>query len=369
MFDRRILENFDWILTLLVLAICGMGLLAMYSATGGNSEKTGYLVRQSYWMLIGLGVILTTLFLHYRTWAKLGIFLHLAVIGLLVLVLLYGTGGPGSPVERWLKVGPIFVQPSEFSKFTLVLALSYHFRENGLIRGRGWLHWVAPALLIGVPFILIIRQPDLGTALLLLIISFPIIFLMGIRVRTLLIMGASALAILPLAWNYVLKPYQKDRVLTFLNPERDPLGAGYHIIQSKIAVGSGQFWGKGVGAGTQGQLNFLPAHHTDFIFSVFSEEWGFSGAIVVLLLFMLLTLWALSGVLQTRDRLGAIQTVGIVAIITSHVLINIGMTLGLMPVVGVPLPFFSYGGSSMLSMMFGIGLLLNIRMRRFEVTA
>ncbi|MGA1600189.1 MAG: rod shape-determining protein RodA [bacterium] len=367
MFDRRLLENFDWILLLLVLAICGLGLLAMYSATFGSGIKSGYLVRQSYWMLIGLGVALVTLFIHYRTWAQMGLVLHLAVVVLLVLVLLYGTGGPGSPVERWLRVGPVFVQPSEFSKFTLVLALSYQLRDNSQFQNRGRLYWLIPLMLIGIPFVLIIRQPDLGTALLLIIISFPILFLMGLRVKTLITLGVLAVAILPLAWLYVLKPYQKDRVLTFLNPERDPLGAGYHVIQSKIAVGSGQLWGKGLGAGTQGQLNFLPANHTDFIFSVFSEEWGFLGSLTVLFLFMLLTLWALSGVLKTRDRLGAIQTVGVVAIITSHVLINIGMTLGLMPVVGVPLPFFSYGGSSMLSMMFGVGLLLNIRMRRFEV--
>jgi rod shape determining protein RodA len=189
---------------------------------------------------------------------------------------------------------------------------------------------------------------------------------MGIRLKTIFIIGLLSLASLPVVWMFVLKSYQKGRILTFLNPERDPLGSGYHIIQSKIAIGSGGVFGKGFGEGTQGQLNFLPAHHTDFIFAVFSEEWGFVGAMLVLLLFLILTMWSLAEVLKAKNRVSAILITGIVAIIISHVLINIGMTTGLMPVVGVPLPFFSYGGSSMLSMMFGIGLLLNIRMRRFE---
>jgi rod shape determining protein RodA len=291
--------------------------------------------------------------------------MHLLVIVLLVLVLLYGTGGPGAPVQRWLKVGPFFFQPSEFSKFTLVLALSHHFRDFEKPKGN-WLWMIWPLALMAVPVVLIIKQPDLGTAMLLVIVFIPIIFLMGIRFKTIFILGLLSLASLPVVWMFVLKSYQKTRILTFLNPERDPLGSGYHIIQSKIAIGSGGFFGKGFGEGTQGQLNFLPAHHTDFIFAVFSEEWGFIGAMLVLVLFLTLTLWSLAGVLKSKNRVSAILITGIVAIIISHVLINIGMTTGLMPVVGVPLPFFSYGGSSMLSMMFGIGLLLNIRMRRFE---
>ena len=223
-----------------------------------------------------------------------------------------------------------------------------------------------PLALMAVPVVLIVKQPDLGTAMLLMIVFVPIIFLMGIRLKTIFILIILALCSLPIVWIYVLKSYQKGRILTFLDPERDPLGSGYHIIQSKIAIGSGGVFGKGFGEGTQGQLNFLPAHHTDFIFSVFSEEWGFFGAMLVLILFLTLALWSLAEVLKSKNLVSAIQITGIVAIFISHVLINIGMTTGLMPVVGVPLPFFSYGGSSMLSMMFGIGLLLNIRMRRFE---
>jgi len=365
MLDQRLFANIDWTLCFLVLLISGVGLIALSSATLGIPGKEDYLIQQVYRIVAGIGVIILTQFIHYRLWARLGFLMHLLVIVLLVLVLLYGTGGPGAPVQRWLKVGPFFFQPSEFSKFTLVLALSHHFRDFEKPKGN-WLWMIWPLALMAVPVVLIIKQPDLGTAMLLVIVFIPIIFLMGIRFKTIFILGLLSLASLPVVWMFVLKSYQKTRILTFLNPERDPLGSGYHIIQSKIAIGSGGFFGKGFGEGTQGQLNFLPAHHTDFIFAVFSEEWGFIGAMLVLVLFLTLTLWSLAGVLKSKNRVSAILITGIVAIIISHVLINIGMTTGLMPVVGVPLPFFSYGGSSMLSMMFGIGLLLNIRMRRFE---
>ena len=292
--------------------------------------------------------------------------LHMVVILLLILVLIYGTGGPGTTVQRWLNLGQVFIQPSEFSKFTLVLAVSHYFREDNHFYQHGWLKMFWPTLLMAIPVVLIIKQPDLGTALLLIVIFAPMAFMMGIRYKTLFALLGLAILSLPIAWKYLLKPYQQDRIMTFLDPDLDPLGSGYHVIQSKIAVGSGEIWGKGLGNGTQGQLNFLPADHTDFIFSVFSEEWGFMGSMTVLILFLVLTLWALGGIYKSTTRVNMIMTVGLVGIITSHVLINIGMTLGLMPVVGVPLPFFSYGGSSMVSMMFGIGLLLNIRIRRFE---
>ncbi|MGK5092959.1 rod shape-determining protein RodA [Deltaproteobacteria bacterium TL4] len=366
MFDRRLISNFDWFLLMIVLLICTVGMVAMYSATEGNIAMLIYRKRQLYWLFIGCGVAFCTLLIDYRIWTRWGFLFHFLVILLLVLVSLFGTGGPGSPVERWLEVGPVFIQPSEFAKFSTVLCLAHYFRESRKIGNLGWFDLILPTTLVLIPFVLILKQPDLGTAILLLIIYLPIIFLVGIRLRSLFIIFVVTTVSLPIAWFYVLKPYQQERISTFLNPDRDPLGTGYHVIQSKIAVGSGNLWGKGFVHGTQGQLNFLPAHHTDFIFSVFSEEWGFVGALFVLFLFLLLTLWALSNVVRIKDRTSAILTVGIVTIITSQVLINIGMVLGLMPVVGVPLPFFSYGGSSMLSMMFGVGILLNIRMRRFE---
>ena len=363
MLDQRLFSNIDWVLCFLVLLISGVGLIALSSATIGSPGKEDYLIQQVYRILAGVGVIIFTQFIHYRHWASFGFLMHLLVIILLVLVLFYGTGGPGSPVQRWLKVGPFFFQPSEFSKFTLVLALSHHFRDFEQPKGI-WLWMIWPLALMVVPVVLIIKQPDLGTALLLVIVFIPIIFLMGIRLKTIFIMGLLSLASLPVVWMFVLKSYQKDRILTFLNPERDPLGSGYHIIQSKIAIGSGGVFGKGFGEGTQGQLNFLPAHHTDFIFAVFSEEWGFVGAMLVLLLFLILTMWSLAEVLKAKNRVSAILITGIVAIIISHVLINIGMTTGLMPVVGVPLPFFSYGGSSMLGSAMLAGIILNLTKKK-----
>lgn len=373
MFDRRLLTNFDWVLCGIVLIICGIGLVAIHSATIGTPAMAGYMVRQTRWIGLGIVAALITTLVSYKVWVRWAYLFHFGVIVLLVLTLFFGVGGPGSPVKRWLNIGPFFMQPSEVAKFTLILVLACHFRDNRRVGNIGLIDLIWPTVLLMVPFVLIIRQPDLGTALLLLIIFIPMVFLAGIRKMTMAIIGVMLMIAPLVAWFGVpgvvepaLKPYQQDRVLTFINPERDPLGKGYQVIQSMIAVGSGKLWGKGFENGTQGKLNFLPAHHTDFIFSVFTEEWGFVGAVVILVLFLFLILWAMAIILKARDRSAVIMVVGIVSIITSHVLINVGMVIGLMPVVGVPLPFFSYGGSSMLSMMFGIGLLLNIRMRRFQ---
>lgn len=373
MFDRRLLTNFDWILCGIVLLICAIGLVAIHSATLGDSGMAGYMTRQIRWIILGIIVAFGTTLISYRILVKWGYVFHLGVIVLLVLVLFFGVGGPGSPVQRWLALGPFFMQPSELSKFSLVLVLAHHFQESRQIGNLGLVDLIWPTILVMVPFVLIVRQPDLGTALLLMIIYIPMIFLAGIKKLTMIFIGIVIMIAPLVAWfgippivGPILKPYQQERILTFINPERDALGAGYQVIQSMIAVGSGEFWGKGFEQGTQGKLNFLPAHHTDFIFSVFTEEWGFVGGAVLLILFLFLILWSLSSVLKPNDQASAILVVGVVSIITSHVLINIGMVIGLMPVVGVPLPFFSYGGSSMISMMFGIGLLLNIRMRRFQ---
>lgn len=364
MFDRRLIVNFDWVLCLVVLALCGVGLVAIHSATLAN-ENAHYFQRQIYWILLGLGVAFFTTLIDYRIFVRFGYVFHLGVILLLILVLLFGTGGPGSPVKRWLDIGPMFIQPSEFAKFSLVLVLAHHFKERrtGNI---GFVDLLWPSLLLLIPSALIYMQPDLGTALMLIMVFMPIIFLVGIKLWTMLVIGLGVLISTPFAWYFLLKPYQKDRIKIFLNPDLDPLGRGYHVTQSKIAVGSGGLMGKGFEEGTQAQLKFLPAHHTDFIFSVLAEEWGFVGGVFVLLLYLFLMLWAMAHVLKTKDRTSAILTVGVVAIVASQVLVNIGMVLGLMPVVGVPLPFMSYGGSSMLSMMLGIGLLLNIGMRRFQ---
>lgn len=367
MFDRRLLENFDWILFFLVCLLSIMGIVAIYSAASSYGVETTFYKKQIAWFIIGLIVMVAMTMVDYRIIGRVSLIFHLVVIGLLVLVLIYGTGGPGSPVKRWLHLGPFYLQPSEFAKFSLVLYLAHYFRDPRRIGDITFKELLWPLTVTAVPFLLILKQPDLGTAGLLVLIFIPVIYLVGIRYQVVAAFGVLGLISMPFAWFYVLKPYQQERILTLLNPERDPLGKGYHIIQSKIAVGSGGLWGKGFLQGTQAQLNFLPARHTDFIFSVFCEEWGFVGGTFLLSVYFFFIFWSLRFIGKTKDRSGSILTMGIVAIFTSHIIINAGMVLGVLPVVGMPLPFFSYGGSAMISMMIGVGLILNVRMRRFDI--
>ncbi len=367
MFDRRLIEDFDWVLLATTIMICIIGFVAIYSASYSYGTETPYFKRQVLWFFIGLGAMFFVTMIDYRIMERFSPFLHLIMIFLLVLVLIYGTGGAGSRVHRWLKLGPVFVQPSEFVKFTLILYLASYFNDSRRIANLGIKEVFWPALATLVPFFLIIRQPDLGTAGILLFIFISVIFLVGIRLKLVLVaIGLSVISI-PFVWMFLLKPYQRDRIITLVNPEMDPLGQGYQIIQSKIAVGSGQIWGKGYLQGTQAQLNFLPARHTDFIFSVFTEEWGFVGGVFLVLLYAFLILWCLKYVGKTKDRSGSVLTVGVTSILISQVIINIGMVIGILPIVGMPLPFMSYGGSAMLSHMIGIGLILNIRMRRYDI--
>ena len=367
MFDRRLLGNFDWVLLSLVIIISVIGLLTIHSASVSYVTVTPYLKKQIFWLFLGLVIMFATTIVDYRTIGRFSFWLHLLIIFMLVYVLFYGTGGPGSRVNRWIKVGQFFLQPSEFTKFTLVIYLSHFFSDARRINDLGFKDIIWPLVVTFVPFILILKQPDLGTASILLFLLIPIIFLVGLRYKLIAITIVISLLSLPVMWFYVLKAYQRKRILTLIDPTLDPLGAGYHIIQSKIAIGSGGLWGKGYMQGTQAHLNFLPARHTDFIFSVFTEEWGFVGGIILLGLYFILIMWCLRFVGKTKDRSGTILTVGVTSILISHIVINIGMVTGLLPIVGMPLPFMSYGGSAMISSFIGIGLILNVRMRRFDL--
>ena len=379
MFDRRLLENIDWVLILIVILISSVGIITIYSASISYGLQVDYYQKQILWLFLGLMLMIGTTLIDYRTLGKYSIYFHLFFVFLLVLVLFYGVGGTGSPVNRWLKVGPFFLQPSEFVKFSSVMCLAHYFSDPRRIGDLGIRELIWPTLIILVPLFLIIRQPDLGTASLLIFSFFPIIFLVGIRIKIFLIaLGISLISIILLVLdilnyiklpflNHLLKPYQRNRILILLNPDSDRWGRGYHIIQSEIAIGSGNFWGKGLFNGTQTQLDFLPAKHTDFIFSVFSEEWGFLGSLTLLAMYTFIIFWCLRFVGKTKDRSGTVLTVGVTSILIAHILINISMVLGRFPVVGLPLPFFSYGGSAMISMMIGVGLILNVRMRRFDL--
>ena len=367
MFDRRLLEDFDWILLLTVVVISIVGFISIYSASASYGTETQYFQKQIIWFFLGLVTMAVVTMIDYRFLEKLSPLLHLLVIMLLVVVLIYGTGGPGSPVKRWIKIGPIFFQPSELVKYTLVLYLAYYFNESRRIGNLGVKELIWPLLVTLIPFALILKQPNYGTAILLIFTFIPVIFLVGIRLKTVLYTAILGFISVPFGWLFFLKQYHRDRFLIFFNPELDPLGKGYQIIQSKISVGSGQFWGKGYLKGTQARLNFLPARHTDFIFSVFTEEWGFFGGVVLVGLYLFLILWCLRHVGKTKDRSGTILTLGITSILAFQITINIGMVLGLLPIIGMPLPFMSYGGSALLSQMIGIGLILNVRMRRYDI--
>jgi rod shape determining protein RodA len=279
--------------------------------------------------------------------------------------MIFGRTTSGS--QRWLQLGFFSFQPSELAKIAIILALTRYFTENENTLGYGFRDLIVPFLILAIPLALIFKQPDLGTTGLLVLISFSMLAFMGFRLQTWLTLGGACAAALPIFWHF-LKDYQKTRLLTFINPDLDPLKTGYHITQSKIAVGSGTIWGKGWLKGTQSQLHFLPEQHTDFVFSVWAEEWGFVGAFLLLFLFLLLISRGLKIANTSKDRAGAVLAIGISAMLFWQIFINVGMVVGIVPVVGVPLPLFSYGGTSVISTLMGIGILMNISMRRFMLS-
>jgi len=290
-------------------------------------------------------------------------YIHLFSIFLLILEIFLGKTSFGS--QRWLNLGPINIQPSEISKITFILVLSKFFSENVSPKAFKLQDLFVPFLFLVITFLLIYIQPDLGTAGIIVLLFISYFFLIKINKKSIIIMIISILCVAPLSWNF-LKDYQKKRIIVFLKPELDPLHAGYQVIQSKIAIGSGGFWGKGFKLGTQNQLRFLPEQHTDFVFSVWAEEWGLVGSIILVLLYTFLLYKGITIAINSKNPSGLFLSIGIVFLFFLQIVINIGMTLGLLPVVGVPLPFFSYGGSSMITNMVAVGLLLNINMRKFK---
>jgi len=367
MFDRRLIEYFDWWLMGLTLILGAIGVALIYSAvTAGDAmaEKTLY-GKQMVWFGIGLAAMVISFIFNYRLFDRWGSGIYIISIILLVLVLFYGKYVAGS--KRWLILGPLTVQPSELVKISLIIVLAKYYSTRASIEGFSLKELLIPMLLVAIPFALIVKQPDLGTAMLLVMTTASVTMYVKIDRRSIMWLVGTGAILVSLAWVFFLKPYQKQRILTFFNPDRDPLGAGYHIIQSKIAIGSGMVFGKGFLQGTQNALSFLPEQHTDFIFSVLAEEWGFAGTGIVLILYMLLLVMGLNIAHGCRDTFGTILSVGITAMIFWQVFINMGMVMGLMPVVGVPLPLISYGGSSVVTSLIGIGILMNVSMRRFMV--
>jgi rod shape determining protein RodA len=363
MIDRRLLIHFDWTLLGIVLLIASIGIVNLYSAASGvEGLGTPLYLKQIFWLLIGLMLMIIVAFIEYRFYSDFAYIIYMIALVLLMTVLGYGMITSGA--QRWFRVGSLSLQPSEFVKISFILAMAKFFQRPPHREGYSLKTLLIPFLLLILPMVLILKQPDLGTAIILFFILLSILFFVKVRWSSLLTLFLVGASILPIVWNF-LKEYQKKRIITFFNPDLDPLGAGYHLIQSKIALGSGGIIGKGFMHGTQSKLGFLPEQQTDFIFSALGEEWGLIGALIVVGLYAALILWGLRIAVESKDRFGAILAFGVVAMLFWHIFINIGMTLGMMPVVGIPLPLLSYGGSFLVSTLIGIGLLLNVSMRRY----
>lgn len=363
MFDRRLITHFDWILLVLVALVAGIGIVNLYSATSAwVGVDTPIYLKQLAWFGLGLTLMMALVLFDYRHLEYLGFPLYWITLAMLLAVLVFGRTTMGA--TRWLSIGGIGLQPSELMKVVMIVILARYFSERATAQGFSLKELLAPGALLLGPVLLVMKQPDLGTAMLLLAIGGTLALFAGIQRSALVILGAGG-ALAAFGGWFLLHDYQRQRIYTFLDPERDPLGKGYHIIQSKIAVGSGGFFGQGFRKGTQAQLSFLPERHTDFAFSVFAEEWGFIGGLLLIVLYLLIVLWGLYIARRANDRFGMFLALGVTAMLFWHIVVNLGMVIGLLPVVGVPLPLFSYGGTSMITTMTGVGLLLNVSMRRF----
>ena len=359
--DRRLLQNVDWPL---LGAAVGLVILSASTLASLHVGRAGgsVAIRQLAWFGVGIVALVFMASIDYRRLVRAAPLFYVLGLGGLVAVFLLGRTVSGA--RRWLLVGPVSVQPSELFKLCFVLMAVWLLTSRWAQPvGKTVLMMVAPLAI--VPAVLIVKQPDLGTALLLFPVLIALLVTAGMRMRLLGGLALVGVAAAPLAW-LVLKDYQRERLLVFLDPVRDPLGSAYNVIQAKIAIGSGQLPGKGVAGATQSRLSFLPERHTDFIFAVFAETWGFVGCLVLLTCYALLLLRGFDIAASTREPVGRLVALGVTALVATQVLVNVGMVTGLIPVVGIPLPFMSYGGSSMVVSMMALGLLLSVRMRQFQ---
>jgi rod shape determining protein RodA len=355
---RRLFKDIHYPLLFAVLGLAAIGALFIYSAS--YRDPGSYEVKQLLWIAIGLMVMISVPYIGYRPFLSISYLFYGFSLILLVLVDFIGHKHLGA--ARWLTIGPVAIQPSEFAKLGTLLALVNYLGSHNSVQGQ--FKTVLGALfLIAVPFFLVVKQPDLGSAILFVPMALAIFFLWGIRWRYILTALGSLAVAIPFGWE-LLKEYQKKRILVFLDPNRDPLGSGYTAIQSKIAVGSGGLFGKGFLAGTQTQLHFVPEHHTDFIFCVIGEEIGFLGGLLVLCLYAYLFNSIFLVMQHTTDIKAKLLCGGVLALLFAHVLINVGMTIGLMPIAGVPLPLISYGGSSFVMNCIALGLVLSVYKER-----
>lgn len=360
---RRILKNLDWWLILAVVLLLGCGLGLIDSATHSFAVSTGkawHVQRQSLFMAFGLVLVTASFAFDYRMLKNYASRLYIFNIVLLIAVMLFGHSQLGA--QRWIQIGSLSFQPSEFAKVFLIICLAT-FMDKRIEWLENFKDYLPVFAYIFVPFFLVMRQPDLGTSLTFIAILIGMIFVSGFKYKWFFRLGVIFVALLPAFW-LILKDYQKNRIRVFLNPELDPFGSGYHVIQSKIAIGSGGLFGKGWLAGTQSQLNFLPENHTDFIFAVAGEEFGFIGTAFIIILYAIIIWRGIAIALDADDNFGTLLAVGVTSMFMFHVMVNIGMTAGIMPVTGVPLPFLSYGVSSLTTNLMLVALLLNIKARK-----
>ena len=353
------LISINWLLVLLVCATTGLGLAALYSLADGATDT--WVKRQAIRFGVGLVLMFVIAVTDIRVWLRLAYIGYFGALALLVLVEVMGKTWMGA--TRWMDLGIVTLQPSELMKIALVLALARFYHECTLDEARSLKRLIIPVLMIAAPAGLVLRQPDLGTAALLVLGGSSMLLLAGVRLRVFIAVGISAIAAMPFAWRY-LHDYQRERIMTFLNPERDPMGAGYHIMQSKIALGAGGLFGRGYREGTQSHLNFLPEMQTDFIFTTLAEELGLMGALLLLGLYTAILIYGLAIALLSRNHFGRLVAMGVSMTFFFYVFINVAMVTGLLPVVGVPLPLVSYGGTAMVTLLVGFGLMISVYIHR-----
>lgn len=359
----RLRERFDWPLFISAALIAVIGIVNLYSATSVYSgARAEQYVNQVYWLVAGGILAVFAASIDYRHFERLGYIVYIVGVMCLALVFILGRDIRGS--ARWIVVGSFQFQPSEFMKLALAIALAKFLHDDPRGEGRTLKDLIVPFLLTILPVVLILRQPDLGTAIILMLIFFSIAILIRLRWASVASLVGIAAITVPLAWNFGLKDYQRQRITSFLNPEADLRGAGWQAHHARVAIGNGGLFGQGYMRGTQNQFKFLPDQYSDFPFPVFAEDWGFMGGVLLLGLYGFLSIWAIRVASQSKDRFGAALSVGIGAMIFWQAFINLGMVLGLLPVVGVTLPLFSSGGSSVLTVLIGVGLLMNVSMRR-----
>lgn len=368
--DRRLLKGFDWITFGIVVLLAVIGILTIASATRPvieNADRPDFYLKQIVWLCFSIIALLVVVAFDY-VWLQRFAYVFYA-IGLILLLMVLVAGKSSLGAQRWISIGPLTFQPSEFFRLAFIAGFSAYL-TSGIAAGPGRLGWKGIVLFGIVPMGMIMKQPDLGTAILLLALFVVLCLSRGLSRRLLVLVLAIGLLAAPFAGHIVwdgLKEYQKNRLVAFLDPEVDPAGIGYQISQSKITIGSGGFFGKGYQQGTQGPLRFLPEKHTDFIFAVFAEEWGFLGSLMLMGLYLILFLRGLDTAMKAKDEYGRLVATGITAMFFIYFTVNICMTLGMMPVVGVPLPFVSYGGTALLSNFIAAGILICIRTRRYEL--